>query len=103
MIETSNWVEDDRVLCSECGHAGPVDCKRSMPSEQMEKHRKVNAVPLQWMFEQAKIRGGWATVTWTETQCAKTGMAVIPAGIKHRCHMFQAKSASVESDAWWLQ
>ena len=62
-----DWVDDDRVLCQNCANPVEVVQRLSMPSEQMEKHRKVNAVPLRWMFEEAKIRGGWATVTWTET------------------------------------
>lgn len=102
MQTEDQWVEDDRVLCKDCWHAMEMDCRQSVPAEQMEKHRKVNARPLQWMFENAKIRNGWATVTWSEWKCQPTGMAVIPDGIRHRCHMFKAKPASVESDAWWL-
>lgn len=98
-----DWVDDDRVLCQNCANPVEVVQRLSMPSEQMEKHRKVNAVPLRWMFEEAKIRGGWATATWNETQCGKTGLAVIPAGVKHRCHLFTQRPASVESDSWWLQ
>ncbi len=33
-----------------------VEQRQSMPAEQMERHRKVNAKPLQWMFDQAKIK-----------------------------------------------
>lgn len=102
---TETWVEDDRVLCSQCDHAKLVDCKQSMPAEQMEKHRKVNAKPLQWMFDVAKVRNGWATVTWKEWQCQATGMATQPLDLKHRCHLYSkatAKPSSVESDAWWL-
>lgn len=104
MIETANWINDDRVLCGQCDNAKLVDCKRSMPAEQMEKHRKVNAVQLQWMFSNAKVRNGWATVTWREWQCQATGMATMPMDLKHRCHLYCKASeqpSSVESDAWW--
>jgi len=93
---------DDRVFCHECKHASMVEMKQSMPADQMEKHRKVNAKPLQWMFDQAKIRNGWATVTWSEHQCGQTGLAAFPTDVKHRCHMFQAKPSAVESEEWWL-
>jgi hypothetical protein len=94
--------EDDRVFCYECKHSCMVDMKQSMPADQMEKHRKVNAKPLQWMFDQAKIRNGWATVTWSEHQCGQTGLAAFPTDVKHRCHMYQAKPSAVESEEWWL-
>jgi hypothetical protein len=103
--QASNWVEDDRVLCQNCANAVNVDCKQSMPAEQMEKHRKVNAKPLQWMFDVAKVRNGWATVHWKEWQCQVTGMATQPLDLKHRCHLYSKatdKPSSVESDAWWL-
>lgn len=93
---------DDRVFCHECKHCSAVEQRQSMPADQMEKHRKVNAKPLQWMFDQAKIRNGWATVTWSEHQCGKNGLAAFPADVKHRCHMFQAKPSAVESEEWWL-
>ena len=93
---------DDRVFCHQCRHCSAVEQRQSMPAEQMEKHRKVNAKPLQWMFDQAKIRNGWATVTWSEHQCGKNGLAAFPADVKHRCHMFQAKPSVVESEEWWL-
>lgn len=93
---------DERVFCHECKHCSAVEQRQSIPAEQMEKHRKVNAKPLQWMFDQAKIRNGWATVTWSEHQCAKTGLAAFPTDVKHRCHMFQTKPSAVESKEWWL-
>lgn len=93
---------DDRVFCHQCRHCSAVELRQSMPADQMEKHRKVNAKPLQWMFDQAKIRNGWATVTWSEHQCGKNGLAAFPADVKHRCHMFQAKPSVVESEEWWL-
>ena len=46
-------VEDERVFCHQCANAEMVDQRQSMPAEQMERHRKVNAKPLQWMFDQA--------------------------------------------------
>ena len=94
-------VEDERVFCHNCANAVEVEQRLSMPAEQMERHRKVNAKPLQWMFDQAKIKGGWATVTWTEHQCSRTGLNAFPTDIKHRCHMFQTKPSAVESE-WWL-
>lgn len=93
---------DDRVFCHQCRHCSAVEQRQSMPADQMEKHRKVNAKPLQWMFDQAKIRNGWATVTWSEHQCGKNGLAAFPTDVKHRCHMFQAKPSVVESEEWWL-
>ena len=93
---------DDRVFCHQCKHCSAVEQRQSMPADQMEKHRKVNAKPLQWMFDQAKIRNGWATVTWSEHQCGKNGLAAFPADVKHRCHMFQVKPSAVESEEWWL-
>ena len=93
---------DDRNWCKNCRHLNLVEQRQSMPAEQMEKHRKVNAKPLQWMFDQAKIRNGWATVTWSEHQCGRTGFAAFPTDVKHRCHMFQAKPSAVESEEWWL-
>ena len=96
------FVEDERVFCHQCANAEMVEQRQSMPADQLEKHRKVNAKPLQWMFDQAKIRNGWATVTWSEHQCAKTGLAAFPTDVKHRCHMFQAKPSVVESEEWWL-
>ena len=93
---------DDRVFCHECKHCSAVEQRQSMPADQMEKHRKVNAKPLQWMFDQAKIRNGWATVTWSEHQCGKNGLAAFPADVKHRCHMYQAKPSALESEEWWL-
>lgn len=105
MENTATWVDDERVLCGQCDNAKLVDCKQSIPADQMEKHRKVNAVPLQWMFDNAKVRNGWATVTWREWQCQATGMATMPLDLKHRCHLYlkaTEQPASVESDAWWL-
>lgn len=96
------FVEDERVFCHQCANAEMVQQRQSMPADQLEKHRKVNAKPLQWMFDQAKIRNGWATVTWDEHQCAKTGLAAFPTDVKHRCHMYQAKPSAVESEEWWL-
>jgi hypothetical protein len=93
---------DDRNWCRNCCHLDLVEMRQSMPAEQMEKHRKVNAKPLQWMFDQAKIRNGWATITWSEHQCGRTGLAAFPTDVKHRCHMFQTKPSAVESEEWWL-
>jgi hypothetical protein len=93
---------DDRVFCHECKHCSAVPQRKSMPAELMEKIRKVNAKPLQWMLKEAKIKNGWATVTWTEHQCSPTGFAVFPRDVKHRCHMYQAKPSAVESEEWWL-
>ena len=100
--QLEKFVEDERVFCHQCSNAVEVEMRQSMPADQMEKHRKVNAKPLQWMFDQAKIRNGWATVTWSEHQCGKNGMAAFPTDVKHRCHMFQAKPSVVESEEWWL-
>ena len=100
--QLEKFVEDERVFCHQCSNAVEVEMRQSMPADQMEKHRKVNAKPLQWMFDQAKIRNGWATVTWSEHQCGKNGLAAFPADVKHRCHMFQAKPTAVESEEWWL-
>lgn len=102
--QASDWVDDDRVLCKNCAKAVNVDCKQSMPADQMEKHRKVNAKPLQWMFDVAKIRNGWATVTWKQWQCEATGMSTQPFDLKHRCHLYSKaidQPSSVKSDAWW--
>ncbi len=49
---------DDRNWCRNCRHLDLVEQRQSMPAEQMERHRKVNSKPLQWMFDQAKIRNG---------------------------------------------
>ncbi len=100
--QLEKFVEDERVFCHQCSNAVNVDMKQSMPAEQLELHRKVNAKPLQWMFDQAKIKNGWATVTWSEHQCAKTQLAAFPTDVKHRCHLFQAKASAVESEEWWL-
>ena len=94
-------VEDERVFCHNCANAVEVEQRQSMPAEQMERHRKVNAKPLQWMFEQAKVKNGWVTVKWSEHQCSRTGLNAFPTDIKHRCHMFQTKPSAVESE-WWL-
>jgi hypothetical protein len=104
MENAETWVDDDRVLCGQCDHAQMTDFKQSMPAEQMEKHRKVNAKPLQWMFDVAKVRNGWATVNWKEWQCQATGMSTQPLDLLHRCHLYSkatAQPSSVESDAWW--
>jgi hypothetical protein len=93
---------DERVFCHECKHCSAVEQRQSMPSDQLEKHRKVNAKPLQWMLKEAKVKNGWATVTWTEHQCGLTGFAVFPSDVKHRCHLFQAKASALESEEWWL-
>jgi hypothetical protein len=85
-------VEDERVFCHQCANAEMVEQRQSMPAEQMER----------WMFDQAKIKGGWATVTWSEHQCSRTGLAAFPTDVKHRCHLFQTKASAVESEAWWL-
>ena len=96
------WTEDERVFCHQCSKAVNVEQRQSMPADQLERHRKVNAKPLQWMLEQAKVRNGWATVTWSEHQCGQTGLGAFPTDVKHRCHMFQAKPSAVESKEWWL-
>ena len=96
---------DDRVLCAGCANRVEVSQRQSMPADQMEKHRKVNAKPLQWMFDSAKVRNGWATVHWKEWQCKATGMLAMPADLKHRCHLHCtsiAQPSSVESPAWWM-
>ena len=96
---------DDRVLCLGCVHRVEVDRRQSMPADQMEKHRKVNAKPLRWMFDAAKIRNGWATVTWKEWECKATGLPSLPVDLKHRCHLHCTSTEaaqSVKSDAWWM-
>jgi hypothetical protein len=98
----AKWVDDDRVLCQNCSKPVWIDQRQSMPAEQLEKHRKVNSKPLQWMFDKAKVNGGWATATWREQQCGQTGLATFPTDVKHRCHMFQTKPSAVESAEWWL-
>ena len=100
--QLEKFVEDERVFCHQCSKAVEVEQRQSMPAEQMERHRKVNAKPLQWMFDQAKIRNGWATITWSEHQCGQTGLAAFPTDVKHRCHLFQPKASAVESEEWWL-
>jgi len=102
MHSLSTIQEDERVFCHNCANAEMVEQRQSMPAEQMERHRKVNSKPLQWMFDQAKVKGGWATVTWSEHQCSRTGLAAFPTDIKHRCHMFQTRPSAVESEEWWL-
>jgi len=102
MHSLSTIQEDERVFCHNCVNAEMVEQRQSMPAEQMERHRKVNSKPLQWMFDQAKVKGGWATVTWSEHQCSRTGLAAFPTDIKHRCNMFQTKPSAVESEEWWL-
>lgn len=96
---------DDRVLCLGCVHRVEVSRRQSMPADQMEKHRKVNAKPLQWMFDAAKVRNGWATVTWKEWECQATGMAPMPVDLKHRCHLHSTSTnpqPSVKLDEWWM-
>ena len=100
--QLEKFVEDERVFCHQCSNAVEVEQRQSMPAEQMERHRKVNAKPLQWMFDQAKVKGGWAAISWSEHQCSRTGLAAFPTDVKHRCHMFQTKASAVESEAWWL-
>ncbi len=100
--QLDKWVEDERVFCHQCSKAVNVEQRLSMPADQLERHRKVNAKPLHWMLEEAKVRNGWATVRWSEHQCGQTGLAAFPTDVKHRCHMFQAKASAVESEEWWL-
>lgn len=100
--QLEKFVEDERVFCHQCSNAVEVEQRQSMPAEQMERHRKVNAKPLQWMFDQAKVKGGWATITWSEHQCSQTGLAAFPTDVKHRCHLFQTKASAVKSEEWWL-
>ena len=100
--QNDKLVEDERVFCHQCSKAVEVEQRLSMPAEQLERHRKVNAKPLHWMLQEAKLKNGWATVTWSEHQCAKTGLAAFPTDVKHRCHMFQTKASAVESEEWWL-
>lgn len=105
--EAVNLVEDldDRVLCLGCVHRVEVSRRQSMPADQMEKHRKVNAKPLRWMFDSAKIRNGWATVHWMEWECQATGMATMPVDLRHRCHLHCTstdEAQPVKSDAWWM-
>ena len=83
--------DDDRVFCSDCANSQAKAQKKSMPIADFEKIRKVNSKPLRWMFEEAVLRNGWATVTWLEWQCKPTGFAVFPDDIKHRCHLFKEK------------
>ena len=100
--QLDKWTEDERVFCHQCSKAVNVEQRLSMPADQLERHRKVNAKPLHWMLEEAKVKNGWAAVTWSEHQCSRTGLAAFPTDIKHRCHMFQAKPSAVESSEWWL-
>lgn len=97
------FVDDDRVLCGNCGKAENLEQRLVMPADQMEKHRKVNAKPLQWMFGEAKVKNGWATVKWMSWQCQALGISTQPLDLPHRCHLFISKAvpASVQSDAWW--
>jgi hypothetical protein len=100
--QSDKLVEDERVFCHQCSKAVNVEQRLSMPAEQLERHRKVNAKPLHWMLQEAKLKNGWATVTWSEHQCGQTGLAAFPTDVKHRCHMFQTKASAVESEEWWL-
>ena len=100
--QLDKWVEDERVFCHQCSKAVNVEQRLSMPADQLERHRKVNAKPLHWMLQEAKLKNGWASVTWSEHQCGQTGLAAFPTDVKHRCHMFQAKPSAVESEEWWL-
>ena len=100
--QSDKWVEDERVFCHQCSKAVNVEQRLSMPAEQLERHRKINAKPLHWMLQEAKLKNGWATVKWSEHQCGQTGLAAFPTDVKHRCHMFQTKASAVESEEWWL-
>jgi hypothetical protein len=100
--QLEKFVEDERVFCHQCSKAVNVEQRLSMPAEQLERHRKVNAKPLHWMLQEAKLKNGWATVKWSEHQCGQTGLAAFPTDVKHRCHMFQTKASAVESEEWWL-
>ena len=100
--QLEKFVEDERVFCHQCSKAVEVEQRLSMPADQLERHRKVNAKPLHWMLEEAKVKNGWASVKWSEHQCSQTGLAAFPTDVKHRCHMYQTKPSAVESESWWL-
>ena len=91
-------IDDDRVFCPNCLNFKQVKQRSSWPVEVFEKFRKVNARPLRWMFKEAKISNGWASVTWDERQCSKTGLLAIPSDIPHRCHLFKPTNQELDNE-----
>lgn len=97
---------DDRVECKHCAFYKQEMATQRFPIDVWDKIVRVNHPANQWMFELAKVKDGWVTVTYPRTACYGGEPAPMPVGLKHRCDYFKPFNEVAIDNAtkeWWEQ
>jgi hypothetical protein len=97
---------DDRVECKHCSFFKQEMATQRFPADVWDKIVRVNHPANQWMFELAKVKDGWVTVTYPRSACYGGEPAPMPVGLKHRCDYFQPfNEVAIENATkeWWEQ
>lgn len=95
---------DDRVECQHCSFFKQEMATQRYPADVWDKIVRVNHPANQWMFELAKVTGGWVTVTYPRAACYGGEPAPMPLGLKHRCDYFEPFNKVAIKEAlkeWW--
>ena len=101
LVALPTFLDDDRVCCNNCQHQGEQQADEFVDIDKA-KQFKTMGKKLGMPGDKFEQKGRWLRIYWTEAHCHATGLSPLPGQLKHRCHMFQAKPAAVESDSWWL-
>ena len=100
-----NWDEfEDRVECQYCSFFKQEVARQRFESGDWDKIVRVNHPANRWMFELAKVKDGWVTVSYTRSACYGGEPAPMPMGLKHRCNFFKPYNEQAIEDAtqeWW--
>jgi hypothetical protein len=97
---------DDRVECKHCAFFKQEMATQRFPADVWDKIVRVNHPANQWMFELAKVKDGWVTVTHQRSACYGGEPAPMPTGLKHRCDYFKPfNEVAIENATkeWWEQ
>ena len=100
LVALPTFLDDDRVTCINCQHYGTIDADEFVELDRA-KQLKSMGKRLGMAGDKFEEKGKWLRISWTQAQCQATGLSPQPSQLKHRCHLFTQKPASVESDAWW--
>ena len=100
-VAPAEFLDDDRVRCNQCRHC---DTREADEFVDLDRARQMRAMgkKVGMTGDKFEVKGKWLRVSWIEPYCPATGFPPIPSQQLHRCHLFEPKPASVESDAWWL-
>jgi hypothetical protein len=97
---------EDRVECKHCAFYKQEMATQRYPADVWDKIVRVNHPANQWMFELAKVKGGWVTITYPRSACYGGEPAPMPVGLKHRCDYFKPFNEAAIDNAtkeWWEQ